>query len=110
MLFILKALPTERYQHRLVHQTEGIDGVVLFDHIINIRELSEYFKKRELPNAKVINRLNRYDYQQSVVDMFADEFSASKVPTIENFHGDELIKLTEQKIDLNDYTLLNEHL
>jgi hypothetical protein len=109
MVFILKDLPTEKYQHHLVPQTAGID-VKLYDAIINIKELNEYFEKRKLPQAKLINRLDRYDYQQSVVEFFPNEFMANKIPFAENFYDDELIKNTEEKIYLDDYTLLNEHL
>ena len=76
----------------------------------NIRELNKFFGKRKLPQAKISNRLDRHDYQQSVVEFFPDEFMANKIPFAENFHDDELIKITEEKIYLDDYTLLNEYL
>lgn len=104
-IYILKDLEPQNYQHHLVPQTFNI-ALKNYDTIFNIKQWDNFLSKRNYPASKLKNRIQRSDYQKSIVDMLPAEFNRMKIPAAQNFQDKELNEIAHKFIYPKDAALL----
>lgn len=104
-IYLMKDLVPSVYQHHLVPQTFGIE-VNAYDTILTIKDFNQFLKQRNYTTANVVNKIKRHNYHKSIIDQLPAQIEKDKVPAVENFYNEELVKITERYIYPNDYRLL----
>lgn len=108
---IMNSLETEAYQHHLEPQTVDCDPKD-YDQVLNIVGLSAFVDQKSLPPLGWLNKLNRVNYQRSVIHDKPEELRGNniEVPSYDCFLDDNLLDIVVNGIYPNDYRLLGDYL